>query len=58
MIGAGIGASVSGALRSGAGSYASGWLLTAGLCLVAGVLPLTMKRGPKTRDDDQIAVPL
>lgn len=58
MIGAGIGASVSGALRSGAGSYASAWLLTAGLCLVAGVLPMTMKRAPKAHDDDQIAVPL
>ena len=53
-----MGASVSGALRSGAGSYASAWLLTAGLCLVAGVLPMTMKRAPKAHDDDQIAVPL
>lgn len=58
MIGAGIGASVSGALRSGGGSYASAWLLTAGLCVAAGVLPMTMKRGPRTARDEEIAVPI
>lgn len=59
MVGAGIGASVSGALRSGGGSYASAWLLTAGLCVVAGAVCLTLRNSSAPREAaDDLAVPL
>lgn len=44
MIGAGIGASVSGMLRQHDGNYQSAWLITAALCAAAGVLALTIPR--------------
>lgn len=44
MIGAGVGASVSGTMRQLQGSYAAAWLLTAALCVGAGVLAMTMPR--------------
>lgn len=48
MIGAGIGASVSGVLRAQQGTYEWAWMLTAVLCVVAGCLPLTVRRrGPE-----------
>jgi predicted MFS family arabinose efflux permease len=46
MIGAGISASVSGALRTSTGSYSSAWLLAAALCGAASVLALTIRRTP------------
>lgn len=47
MVGAGIGASVSGVLRSNEGSYAAAWMLTAALCCAAAVLPLTIRLRPE-----------
>lgn len=44
MIGAGIGASVSGTIRESTGSYDWGWILTAVLCGVAAVAAVTMPR--------------
>lgn len=44
MIGAGVGASVSGIMREHQGTYALAWILSAVLCFAAGVLPLTLPR--------------
>lgn len=44
MIGAGVGASVSGTLRQVQGTYALAWVVTAVLCLVAGALAMSMSR--------------
>lgn len=44
MVGAGIGASVSGTLRATLGSYASAWLVTAVLCGIAAVVALSMSK--------------
>ncbi len=46
MIGAGISASVSGALRTSTGSYSSAWLVAAALCLAAATLALLIRRTP------------
>ncbi|WP_280953305.1 MFS transporter [Acidipropionibacterium timonense] len=46
MVGAGIGASVSGVLRAHEGTYAAAWLLAAALCGVAGVLAMTIWAWP------------
>lgn len=50
MVGAGLGASVSGLLRSADGTYTRAWMLTAALCLGAAVLVLLDRRprGPVT----------
>lgn len=58
MIGAGIGASVSGALRSSEGTYDAAWLLTAGLCLAAGVLALTIRRHAPAHAGEDVVVPM
>lgn len=47
MVGAGIGASVAGWVRTDTGGYGLAWLTAAGLCFVAAVLCLTIpRRGP------------
>lgn len=48
MIGAGVGASVSGVLRSDQGTYAAAWILAAVLCGAAALLPLTLCRRAAT----------
>ncbi|WP_218184558.1 MFS transporter [Nigerium massiliense] len=47
MVGAGVGANVSGLLRDHQGTYDAAWLLGAALCLVAGGVALTIRR-PRT----------
>jgi predicted MFS family arabinose efflux permease len=54
MVGAGIGASVAGWIRTDTGSYHAAWLLAAALCFVAAVLPLTIPRHQARRG--QVAV--
>ncbi len=49
MVGAGIGASVSGFLRSQHGTYELAWILSAVLCVIAGVLALTVKHHREVR---------
>lgn len=59
MIGAGIGASVSGVLRSSDGTYALAWIVAAVLCVVAGALALTVRRHePEPEDQESLAVPM
>ncbi|GAB2543769.1 hypothetical protein [Brachybacterium huguangmaarense] len=43
MIGAGVGASVAGVLRSEHGTYAWSWIITAVLCVLVAALPLTLR---------------
>lgn len=50
MVGAGVGASVSGSLRTASGSYAPAWVLTCALCLGASLLSLWIPR--HRRPDD------
>lgn len=58
MIGAGIGASVSGVLRASDGSYKWAWILTAALCGIAGVLAVTIKRHRPEHADGSLLVPM
>ncbi len=44
MVGAGIGASVSGSLRASDGTYTKAWVLTAVLCLLAGAVAVWIGR--------------
>jgi predicted MFS family arabinose efflux permease len=49
MVGAGIGASAAGWMRTTTGSYHSTWLLAAGLCFAAAVVSMTVPRRPRGR---------
>ncbi len=44
MVGAGIGASIAGWIRTASGSYHAAWLLAAALCMIAAALSLTIPR--------------
>lgn len=48
MVGAGIGASVAGWIRTASGSYHAAWLLAAGLCFASVALALSVSRRPAT----------
>lgn len=58
MIGAGIGASVSGTLRSDAGNYALAWIVAAVLCGIAGVLAVTVRRHTPSAAVGETLVPM
>ena len=47
MVGAGVGASVAGWLRTASGSYQGAWLTAAALCFVAAGLALSIRRTPR-----------
>ncbi|MDO5696904.1 MAG: MFS transporter [Dermatophilus congolensis] len=47
MVGAGVGASVAGLIRSAHGDYRLAWLFAGALCLAASALALTIPRRPK-----------
>jgi sugar phosphate permease len=54
MVGAGVGASIAGWVRTSSGSYSSAWLLAAGLCFASVVVALSIPRrapsiGQRTR---------
>jgi MFS family permease len=60
MVGAGIGASVAGWIRSGAGDYRLAWLSAGGLCLVAAVGAVAIPSrpsAPELRSADPVVVP-
>lgn len=56
MIGAGVGANVTGLLRSDHGTYATSWMLTAGLCIAAGALAMTIRRRPPRQAEEPAVV--
>ena len=48
MVGAGIGASIAGWIRTASGSYHSAWLLAAALCFISVGLALSIRKRPMT----------
>lgn len=50
MVGAGVGASLAGWMRTQQGTYHMAWILAAALCLAASVLAMTIPRRPSASD--------
>lgn len=57
MVGAGVGASFAGWVRSTNGSYQLAWLVAGALCLAAAAVAMTIGRQPAT-EPEQVAVPV
>lgn len=57
MVGAGVGASVAGLIRTANGDYRVAWLFAGGLCLVASVIAMSIPKIPQP-DDARVLQPV